>query len=153
MRVEGQSTLLLLTEVEKESLERYVQSVAEAVNKARDEAGSMYAESVDLAREPVTFARYWVEHQWNIYQQERARLGLDWEITTSERTADGKEIVQGLRVFTNNLDRGTIDLSRASWSNGRGDRKSLWFDVLHDDGGRTSQNAERVATRFQGENA
>ena len=77
-------------------------------------------------------------------------------------TTDGKKIVQGLRVFTNNLDRGTVDLSRASYDwHGPEDRWQLWFDVVldHDykgnavDGRRELQSDCRVTTRFDGRDA
>lgn len=68
-------------------------------------------------------------------------------------TTDGVEITHGLRVFTNNLDRGTVDLERNVFTEG-------WFDVVLDTDykgqpttGRTMQNGERVATRFQGKDA
>lgn len=68
-------------------------------------------------------------------------------------TADGVEITHGLRVITNNLDHGTVDLERSVYTEG-------WFDVVLDTEynglpttGRTMQNGERVTTRFQGKNA
>jgi len=77
-------------------------------------------------------------------------------------TTDGVQIVQGLRVFTNNLDTGTVDLSRASYDwHGPEERWQLWFDVIvdHDykgnpvEGRRELQSDCRVATRFQGRGA
>ncbi|AZV00884.1 hypothetical protein KIY87_gp11 [Mycobacterium phage Malec] len=77
------------------------------------------------------------------------------------KTADGVPIYQGMRVFTNNLDRGVVDLSRAEfeWHAGEG-IYHLWFDVLVDTnyrGERVSQrdmqSDDRVTTRFQGEAA
>lgn len=76
-------------------------------------------------------------------------------------TANGVEIVDGLRVFTNNLDRGTIDLTRATWEwYPSEDKHHLWFyvDVDTDYKGnpveqRYSQSDDRVATRFKGQNA
>lgn len=74
------------------------------------------------------------------------------------KTADGVAITAGLRVFTNNLDRGVIDLSRAEyeWHSGES-RYVLWFDVRVDttyDGktvdSRDLQSDDRVATRFEG---
>jgi len=72
----------------------------------------------------------------------------------SQYTTDGVEIVQGLRVFTNNLDRGTVDLSNLRpWN-------PDWFDVILDTDykgnpttGSTMQDASRVATRYRGEKA
>ena len=76
-------------------------------------------------------------------------------------TADRKPIVNGLRVFTNNLDRGVIDLSRANYEwNGVENRYVLWFDVELDTSykgeptsGRELQSDDRVATRFEGKDA
>lgn len=78
-------------------------------------------------------------------------------------TADRVEIVDGLRVFTNNLDRGVIDLSRADFEwNASENRYVLWFDVLLDTRytgepmtGRELQSDDRVATRhpFSGKSA
>ncbi|KRD08593.1 hypothetical protein ASE48_08495 [Mycobacterium sp. Root265] len=45
-------------------------------------------------------------------------------------TADGVRITQGMRVWTNNLDHGTVDLSRAEYEwHGPEGRYVLWFDV------------------------
>lgn len=77
-------------------------------------------------------------------------------------TTDGTQIVDGLRVFTNNLDRGTVDLSRASYDwHEPESRWQLWFDVVldHDykgnavEGRREMQSDCRVATRFEGRSA
>lgn len=76
-------------------------------------------------------------------------------------TADRKPIVNGLRVFTNNLDRGVVDLSRANYEwNGVENRYVLWFDVQLDTSykgepksGRELQSDDRVATRFEGKDA
>ncbi|WKW87308.1 hypothetical protein SEA_CHARGERPOWER_93 [Mycobacterium phage Chargerpower] len=76
-------------------------------------------------------------------------------------TADRREIVPGMRVFTNNLDRGVVDLSRAEfeWHAGE-NRYHLWFDVLVDTdyrgntvSRRDMQSDDRVATQFQGKAA
>lgn len=161
MKIAGTRSWSDLTPQQQHGLAAQLEQHREALNKvlANDPDAEV---DVDLARVPVEFDVFWVSHRWLAYQNERARLGLDWETEqTSERTADGKPIEHGLRVFTNNLDRGTIDLSRASWSNARDGLKSLWFDVVldHDykgnpvDGRRESQNAERVATRFKGQDA
>lgn len=81
--------------------------------------------------------------------------------TDAVHTADGVQIRQGLRVFTNNLDRGTVDLGRANyeWHPVEG-RYVLWFDVLLDTSykgvpttGRELQSDDRVATRFDGKKA
>jgi hypothetical protein len=76
-------------------------------------------------------------------------------------TANGVPIVDGLRVFTNNLDRGVVDLSRANYEwNGVENRYVLWFDVLVDTtykgeptSSRDLQSDDRVATRFEGKDA
>ncbi|AFV51223.1 hypothetical protein First_0092 [Mycobacterium phage First] len=78
-------------------------------------------------------------------------------------TADRQEIVDGLRVFTNNLDRGVVDLARAEYEWHAGEnRYVLWFDVLvdHDYRGEAlwprrpqMQSDDRVTTRFQGKAA
>lgn len=76
-------------------------------------------------------------------------------------TADRVEIVDGLRVFTNNLDRGVIDLSRADYEWHAGEnRYVLWFDVVVDTSykgeplqDRVMQSDDRVATRFDGKSA
>jgi hypothetical protein len=73
-------------------------------------------------------------------------------------TADRKPIVNGLRVFTNNLDAGVVDLSRAEYEwNGSEGRYVLWFDVLVDTSykgeptqQRVMQSDDRVATLFEG---
>ena len=78
--------------------------------------------------------------------------------TDAVHTADGVDIRQGLRVFTNNLDRGTIDLSRANYEwHPVEARYVLWFDVVLDTSykgepktGRELQSDDRVATRFDG---
>jgi len=78
-------------------------------------------------------------------------------------TVDGKPLVDGLRVFTNNLDTGTVDLSRAEfeWHAGEG-RYHLWFDVLVDTNykgekldrpNRVMQSDDRVVTLFEGREA
>jgi len=81
------------------------------------------------------------------------------------RTADGVALAQGLRVFTNNLDRGVVDLTgeltgRAATYEWHGveNRWVLWFDVVCTEsykgeamnGSRVLQSHDRVATRFNG---
>ena len=77
------------------------------------------------------------------------------------KTADKVPLTNGLRVFTNNLDRGVVDLSRAKfeWHGGE-NRYVLWFDVVLDTSykggpksGRELQSDDRVATRFEGKKA
>ncbi len=69
-------------------------------------------------------------------------------------TTDGVKITNGLRVFTNNLDRGVV-----SGVNERSHNPE-WFDVILDTDykgnpteGSVMQNAERVATHYRGEKA
>ncbi|AEL17869.1 hypothetical protein TRIXIE_91 [Mycobacterium phage Trixie] len=78
------------------------------------------------------------------------------------KTADGKPIGQGMRVFTNNLDRGTVDLSAACFEwHAMENRYVLWFDVWVDTDyrgntvptKRVQQSDDRVATRFEGKAA
>lgn len=74
------------------------------------------------------------------------------------KSADGVALTDGLRVFTNNLDRGVVDLSRAEYEwHGGEDRYVLWFHVRVDttyDGKTVErsdlQSDDRVATRFNG---
>lgn len=77
-------------------------------------------------------------------------------------TANGKLIVQGLRVFTNNLDRGTIDLSKATYDwHGPEQRWQMWFEVVLDHDykgnpvtGRSELQSDcRVTTRYDGKDA
>lgn len=73
-------------------------------------------------------------------------------------TANRIPIVDGMRVFTNNLDRGTIDLSDAEWEwNGSEGKYHLWFHVNVDINysgeachTRYLQSDDRVVTRFEG---
>lgn len=73
-------------------------------------------------------------------------------------TADCVVLADGLRVFTNNLDRGVVDLRRAEYEwNSAENRYALWFDVRVDttyDGKsvdrEVQQSDDRVATRFEG---
>ncbi|MFA5709320.1 hypothetical protein [Mycolicibacterium sp.] len=66
-------------------------------------------------------------------------------------TADRVEIVDGLRVWTNDLETGTISLADAEYEwNGSERRYVLWFKVIRDDrpGERgVLQSDDRVATR------
>jgi len=64
-------------------------------------------------------------------------------------TVDGVKIVDGLVVWTNEMRPGTVRLDQ--WSQWNPD----WFDVEYpgvdgQPGRRVMQNAERVATRFEG---
>lgn len=71
------------------------------------------------------------------------------------KTADGVLIQNGLRVFTNNLDVGTINLVGAQYEWHAGERRYvLWFDVNCDTDykgnacdKRELQSDDRVATR------
>jgi hypothetical protein len=86
-------------------------------------------------------------------------------------TADRKPIVHGMRVFTNNLDRGVIDLTGELQGNrhrpanyewhGVEKRWVLWFEVVCDEnykgeptpGACVLQSDDRVATRYNGKEA
>lgn len=78
--------------------------------------------------------------------------------TRTARTVNGVPIVNGLRVFTNNLDRGTVDLSKAFWEwHGPEGVYHFWFDVTLDTDyegnpmiGNTLQSDDRVITIFEG---
>jgi len=59
------------------------------------------------------------------------------------KTANGVTIVQDLRVWDYNLDKGKIDLSNCKPDSGWWDG---WFDVITDKGGRSLMNGERVTT-------
>lgn len=80
---------------------------------------------------------------------------------TPAYTVDRQRITQGLRVFTNNLDRGAVDLTGASWEwYGSENCYHLWFYVNVDTNykgetvcQRYSQSDDRVTTRFEGEAA
>jgi hypothetical protein len=72
-----------------------------------------------------------------------------------EKTADGVDIVEGLRVWDNNLNRGVVHLP-ADYL--RGDTE--WFEVLVDmdskgnpKSGWDLMDKTRVATRFDGVDA
>jgi len=77
------------------------------------------------------------------------------------KTADGVPITEGMRVFTNNLDAGVIDMSKASYEwHGPENRWVLWFDVTLDTSykgepktGSEMQSHDRVAVRFNGKRA
>ena len=81
-------------------------------------------------------------------------------------TADRKPLTHGMRVFTNNLDRGTVDLGvdggrEATYEWHAGERRwVLWFDVVCEvnykgepSSERVMQSDDRVATRFEGRDA
>ena len=83
------------------------------------------------------------------------------EVSAKAYTVDGIEIVDGLRVFTNNLDLGTVDLTRATWEwHGSEGKHHLWFHVKCDtsykgepmDSG-YQQSDDRVITRYDGQQA
>ena len=59
-------------------------------------------------------------------------------------TWDGVPIVPGLVVFTNEMRVGVVE----DHDYGQG-----WFDVRYATGGAVLQNAERVATHFEGRSA
>ena len=80
---------------------------------------------------------------------------------TSAYTVDRRRITQDLRVFTNNLDRGTVDLTNASWEwHGPENCYHLWFYVNVDTNykgekvcQRYLQSDDRVTTQFEGKAA
>lgn len=77
------------------------------------------------------------------------------ELSGADRTADGVLITEGLRVWTNDLERGHISLAEAGYETNQntGD-KTLWFHVIRRLGDRgVLQSSDRVATRFQGKPA
>lgn len=55
-------------------------------------------------------------------------------------TADGKPIVDGLIVFTNDMKVGKVLA---------GTERHGWFDVEHLDGTKSMMNGERVSTTFR----
>jgi len=59
------------------------------------------------------------------------------------KTADGHAITEGMPVWDDNLDHGTVDLSEL---NGRG-MDAGWFYFIADDGERSMVNGERVCVR------
>lgn len=74
-------------------------------------------------------------------------------------TADGVRITHGLWVWTNNLDRGPVDLTDGRdrpdyhWHDDF-ERGVWWFTVRYDGpdgGGSVRQDGERVARRWRGE--
>lgn len=77
---------------------------------------------------------------------------MDIEKKSPGKTADGVEIVEGLVVFTNEMQVGVVRLGRHRASD------DGWFDVEYapDADGysrRVMQNGDRVATRFEGRSA
>lgn len=79
------------------------------------------------------------------------------------RTADRVPLTDGLRVFTNDLSVGVVDLSRASVEhNWNSHRNALWFDVVEErnwkgepvaKGRGVLQSDDRVTTRYNGKKA
>lgn len=68
-------------------------------------------------------------------------------------TADGYAIVDGMRVWTNDLRTGEIDLEHAHLEhNWNTHTNALWFHVVEDDttGRGVLQSHDRVARRFNG---
>lgn len=70
------------------------------------------------------------------------------------RTADGVEITHGLRVWTNDLEAGFVDLESGwggrpaySETNHNTGHVEWWFDVKLDKGGHKLMSESRVATR------
>lgn len=77
------------------------------------------------------------------------------KLTGDERTADGVAIAEGLRVWTNDGQRGTIALDDAEFeTNQNTGEHTLWFRVVRSPGDRGLwQSSDRVTTRFKGEPA
>lgn len=84
------------------------------------------------------------------------------ELAKPVRSADRRILVHGeTRVFTNNLDRGVVDLSDLSYEWHAGENRWVpWFDVIcdHDYKGNPSsekimQSDDRVAVCFNGKSA
>jgi hypothetical protein len=91
--------------------------------------------------------------------EEQAKI--DRALAAPIRSADRVELRDGMRVFTNNLDRGVVDLSRLEYEWHAGEKRWVpWFDVRIDHdyrdqpaSGRVLQSNDRVATRYNGRSA
>jgi hypothetical protein len=104
-----------------------------------------------------------LNHRYDDAPQE-VREAIDKEyddMVARMKTVDRRPIVDGLRVFTNNLDRGTVDLSRLDFEYNHSEKRWVpWFDVNLDTNykgrpttGKELQSDDRVTTRFEGKNA
>lgn len=77
------------------------------------------------------------------------RASIDRALTKQMRTADGQPLTDGMRVWTNDLEAGTVDLSQLDfeWHNNE-TRWVPWFDVIVESRKRgVSQSDDRVAVR------
>lgn len=67
-------------------------------------------------------------------------------MTEMAKTADGFPLVDGMRVWDNNLLRVTVRLNGREWiENGE-----MWFDTEGENGGLSLSSESRVATRHPG---
>jgi hypothetical protein len=91
----------------------------------------------------------------------QVRGGIDTALAAPVKSADRKVLSDGTRVFTNNLDRGVVDLSRLDYEWHHGEKRWVpWFDVIVDTNykgephsERVLQSDDRVTTRFEGRSA
>lgn len=82
-------------------------------------------------------------------------------LISNMKTANGIKIVEGLRVWTNDLTRGTIDFKELDFEFHNGENRWVpWFTVNIDmdhngqsKSGSVSQSNDRVTTRYQGQPA
>jgi hypothetical protein len=89
------------------------------------------------------------------------RGSIDAALAAPIKSADRVVLSDGMRVFTNNLDRGVVDLSRLDYEWHAGERRFVpWFDVVVDtnykgeaDSGKVLQSDDRVAVRHNGKTA
>jgi hypothetical protein len=108
---------------------------------------------LDRVRDKMAYGRYHVSYADATYEQ---RSTIDRRISRPVCSSDGVVLVHNeTRVYTNNLDRGVVDLSDLSFEwNPNESRWVPWFDVQVDTdykGNPTSekvmQSDDRVATR------
>jgi hypothetical protein len=89
------------------------------------------------------------------------REAIERALAQPIKSADRQVLSQGVRVFTNNLDRGTVDLSDLDYEWHAGEKRWVpWFDVLVDidykgnlSADKVLQSDDRVATRYNGRDA
>jgi hypothetical protein len=114
---------------------------------------------LDRVRDHMAYRRYGVSYADAEPEQRQA---IDSKIARPVTSVDGAVLVHGeTRVFTTNLDRGVVDLSRLDYEWHAGENRWVpWFDVNCDIDykGNTinrcySQSDDRVATRFEGRSA
>lgn len=86
---------------------------------------------------------------------------IDRALARPIRDALGTPLREGMRVYTNNLDRGVVDFSRLDYEWHAGEKRWVpWFDVRIDTdykgnptSGRVLQSDDRVAVRYNGRSA